>query len=157
MRFVLAIKSKSEAFASVCARFGISRKSGYKWWRRYRAGGVKALARSFASAASSREKAEFGVARSVGQSAPKASELGSKKVAAAVAKGFSWNAAHPGGEHVGALAGGVGFGEEAPAKGAARTGLDREGSTRAQSLQRSVDNRLAQAGFAQAMESDANR
>ena len=44
MRFVLAIKSKSEAFASVCARFGISRKSGYKWWQRYRAGGVKALA-----------------------------------------------------------------------------------------------------------------
>ena len=44
MRFVLAIKSKSEAFASVCARFGISRKSGYKWWQRYRVGGVKALA-----------------------------------------------------------------------------------------------------------------
>jgi hypothetical protein len=109
MRFVLAIKSKSEAFASVCARFGISRKS-------------KGVGRSFASAASSREKAAFGVAASVGQSAPSASELGSKKVAAAVAKGFSWNAAHPGGEHVGALAGGVGFGEEAPAKGA---GVDR--------------------------------
>lgn len=44
MRLVLAIKSKSEAFASVCARFGISRKSGYKWWQRYRSGGVKALA-----------------------------------------------------------------------------------------------------------------
>lgn len=44
MRFVLAIKSKSEPFASVCARFGISRKSGYKWWERYRAGGAKALA-----------------------------------------------------------------------------------------------------------------
>jgi transposase InsO family protein len=44
MRFVLAIKSKGEVFASVCARFGISRKSGYKWWQRYRAGGVKALA-----------------------------------------------------------------------------------------------------------------
>ena len=102
----------------------------------------KGVGRSFASAASSREKAAFGVAASVGQSAPSASELGSKKVAAAVAKGFSWNAAHPGGEHVGALAGGVGFGEEAPAKGAAQTGLDGEGSTRAQSLQRSVDSRL---------------
>ena len=44
MRFVLAIKSKSEAFASVCGWFGISRKTGYKWWQRYRAGGVKALA-----------------------------------------------------------------------------------------------------------------
>ena len=107
------------------------------WGRR-----SKGVGRSFASAASSREKAAFGVAASVGQSAPSASELGSKKVAAAVAKGFSWNAAHPGAEHVGALAGGVGFGEEAPAKGAARTGLDGEGSTRAQSLQRSVDNRL---------------
>ena len=43
-RFVLALKSKSESFASVCVRFGISRKSGYKWWQRYGAGGVKALA-----------------------------------------------------------------------------------------------------------------
>ena len=42
-------------------------------------------------------------------------------------KAFPGSAAHPGGEHVGALAGGVGFGEEAPAKGAARTGLDGRG------------------------------
>ena len=102
----------------------------------------KGVGRSFASTASSREKAAFGVAGAVGQSAPSASELGSEKVAAAVAKGFSWKAAYPGGEHVGALACGVGFGEEAPAKGAARTALDGEGRTRAQRLQRSVDNRL---------------
>jgi putative transposase len=42
-QFVLALKNKSESFGSVCGRFGISRKSGYKWWRRYRAGGLKAL------------------------------------------------------------------------------------------------------------------
>src|SRR5262252_1798892 len=44
VRFVLAVKSKSEPFVSVCGRFGISRKTGYKWWQRYRKGGVKALA-----------------------------------------------------------------------------------------------------------------
>jgi len=42
-RFVFAAKSKSESFASLCGRFGISRKTGYKWWQRYRCGGVKAL------------------------------------------------------------------------------------------------------------------
>ena len=43
VQFVLAAKNKNESFASVCGRFGISRKTGYKWWQRYRAGGVKAL------------------------------------------------------------------------------------------------------------------
>jgi transposase len=43
VQFVLALKNKSESFASVCGGFGISRKSGYKWWQRYRAGGLKAL------------------------------------------------------------------------------------------------------------------
>jgi putative transposase len=42
-QFVLVLKNKSESFASVCGRFGISRKSGYKWWQRYRTGGLKAL------------------------------------------------------------------------------------------------------------------
>jgi putative transposase len=43
VRFVLAVKRKSESFVSVCRRFGISRKTGYKWWQRYQAGGVKVL------------------------------------------------------------------------------------------------------------------
>jgi transposase InsO family protein len=43
-RFVLAAKSKSEPFVLVCGRFGISRKTGYKWLKRYRCGGIKALA-----------------------------------------------------------------------------------------------------------------
>ena len=44
VQFVLAAKNRSESFASLCGDFGISRKSGYKWLQRYRAGGVKALA-----------------------------------------------------------------------------------------------------------------
>lgn len=43
MQFVLAAKSKEESFASLCRSFGISRNSGYKWLKRYRLGGVKAL------------------------------------------------------------------------------------------------------------------
>ena len=43
-QFVLAAKDKSESFASLCGRFGISRKTGYKWLQRYRRGGLKALA-----------------------------------------------------------------------------------------------------------------
>ena len=43
MRFVFACREKGESFASLCRRFGISRKSGYKWLERYRQGGVRAL------------------------------------------------------------------------------------------------------------------
>ena len=43
-QFVLAVNSESESFVSVCGRFGISRKTGYKWLQRYRRGGLKALA-----------------------------------------------------------------------------------------------------------------
>lgn len=42
-RFILAVKSAQESFAWLCAHFGISRKTGYKWWRRYCAAGLKAL------------------------------------------------------------------------------------------------------------------
>ena len=43
-QFVLTAKSESESFVSVCGRFEISRKTGYKWLQRYRRGGLKALA-----------------------------------------------------------------------------------------------------------------
>jgi len=43
-QFVLTAKSESESFVSVCGRFGISRKTGYKWLQRYRRGVLKALA-----------------------------------------------------------------------------------------------------------------
>ncbi len=43
MQFVLACREKREFFVSLCRRFGISRKSGYKWLKRYRQGGVRAL------------------------------------------------------------------------------------------------------------------
>ena len=42
-RFVLACREKGESFASLCRRFGISRKSGYKWLQRYREGGWRGL------------------------------------------------------------------------------------------------------------------
>jgi transposase len=43
VQFVLACKGEGESFASICCRFGISRKTGYKWSKRYRAGGLKAM------------------------------------------------------------------------------------------------------------------
>lgn len=43
-QFVLACREKGESFTSLCRRFGISRKSGYKWWKRSGPGGVRALA-----------------------------------------------------------------------------------------------------------------
>src|SRR5260370_38120709 len=43
MQFVLACREKREFFVSLCRRFGISRKRGYKWLKRYRQGGVQAV------------------------------------------------------------------------------------------------------------------
>src|SRR2546428_6542078 len=43
--FVMEIKKKEQAFAHVCRRFGISRKTGYKWWRRFCQDGVGGLAK----------------------------------------------------------------------------------------------------------------
>ena len=43
MRFVMAVEQRDEAFSMVCRRFGVSRKTGYKWLARYREGGVEGL------------------------------------------------------------------------------------------------------------------
>ena len=43
MRFVMAVEEPAEAFAAVCRRFGVSRKTGYKWLERYRSEGVAGL------------------------------------------------------------------------------------------------------------------
>jgi putative transposase len=44
MRFVDAVVDNEEAFAAVCRRFGVSRRTGYKWLERYREEGVGGLA-----------------------------------------------------------------------------------------------------------------
>jgi transposase InsO family protein len=43
MRFVDMAVHNEEAFAELCRRFGVSRKTGYKWVERYQAGGVEGL------------------------------------------------------------------------------------------------------------------
>ncbi|MEM6926224.1 MAG: IS481 family transposase [Myxococcota bacterium] len=44
MKFIAALQEAGEApFSEVCARFGISRQTGYKWKRRYEEGGAAAL------------------------------------------------------------------------------------------------------------------
>jgi len=43
MRFVMAVEEQGEAFAAVCRRLGVSRKTGYKWLGRYDEAGVEGL------------------------------------------------------------------------------------------------------------------
>jgi len=43
MRFVMAVEERDEAFAVVCRRFRVSRKTGYKWLERYGEAGVAGL------------------------------------------------------------------------------------------------------------------
>lgn len=43
MRFVMAVEARDESFAAVCRRFGVSRKTGYKWFGRYEESGVEGL------------------------------------------------------------------------------------------------------------------
>lgn len=43
MRFVIAAEKREESFAAVCRRFGVSRKTGYKWLGRYEELGFEGL------------------------------------------------------------------------------------------------------------------
>jgi putative transposase len=43
MRFIMAVERQEEAFAAICRRFQVSRRTGYKWVERYKAEGVAGL------------------------------------------------------------------------------------------------------------------
>src|SRR5260221_9846703 len=43
MAFILKIKERSLGFAAICRMFGVSRRIGYKWWRRYQTDGLAGL------------------------------------------------------------------------------------------------------------------
>ena len=43
MRFVMMVERQEETFAAVCRRFGVSRRTGYKWFARHQALGVEGL------------------------------------------------------------------------------------------------------------------
>ena len=42
-RFVAEVERSFFSFSELCRRHGISRRTGYKWWSRYQAGGFEAL------------------------------------------------------------------------------------------------------------------
>src|SRR5581483_10780509 len=44
MRFVMAVEKQEESISALCRRFGVSRKTGYKWLGRYAELGVEGLA-----------------------------------------------------------------------------------------------------------------
>jgi transposase InsO family protein len=44
VHFISLVNESDETFTELCARFGISRKTGYKWVARYEAGGAAGLA-----------------------------------------------------------------------------------------------------------------
>ena len=89
MRLVLAYREKRESFSLLCRRFGISRKSAYKWLKRYRAGEGAGAEGPAASAWLLPESVSLFLARTVGKSARSASAMGSEKAAEYPAKDFS--------------------------------------------------------------------
>ncbi len=44
LEFVVLASRAGLAFSELCRRYGVSRKTGYKWLKRYEAGGAEALA-----------------------------------------------------------------------------------------------------------------
>ncbi len=44
LAFVMKVKARGESFAAVCRFFGVSRRTGYKWWHRYQVAGLAGLA-----------------------------------------------------------------------------------------------------------------
>lgn len=43
LRFVVAVSRREKPLQQLCQEFGISRPTGYQWWRRYQAGGYRAV------------------------------------------------------------------------------------------------------------------
>ena len=43
MQFVADVRRAHESMTALCDRYGISRKTGYKWWTRYEAEGPTGL------------------------------------------------------------------------------------------------------------------
>lgn len=43
MRFVIEAELTCCSFSELCRRYGISRKTGYKWLNRYKSGGIQAM------------------------------------------------------------------------------------------------------------------
>jgi putative transposase len=43
MRFIVAIEAREESMAAACRRYGVSRKTGYKWLERHREAGAEGL------------------------------------------------------------------------------------------------------------------
>ena len=117
---------------------------------------TKSFGGCVAPATPPRENAPFYLANAVVQTAPGASALGSKKIATAAEKSFPPSPARSGGEHLGALAGGAAFGEEAQAPGAARTGIAEEENTGSKRLNQmwTIDFK---GWFARAMDDAARR
>ena len=75
--FALAALRSLKPFARLCAEYAISRKTGYKWLARYRAGG--AGARSFAPAAALRAAKAGALEALRAAGAPGPSALGCQK------------------------------------------------------------------------------
>jgi putative transposase len=43
MAFIIKVKEGVGSFAAICRQYGVSRRTGYKWWRRYQKGGLAGL------------------------------------------------------------------------------------------------------------------
>jgi hypothetical protein len=74
--FVASMLEAEQSFSDLCARFGISRKQGYKWKRRYESGGVEALA-DRSRAPHSHPRHFFGGGAAVGDGTEEAPAMGS--------------------------------------------------------------------------------
>ena len=40
MAFIIKVKERALNFATICREFEVSRRTGYKWWRRYQESGM---------------------------------------------------------------------------------------------------------------------
>src|ERR1700733_12507043 len=43
LSFILKVKERERSFAALCDEFEVSRRTGYRWWRRYQVQGLAGL------------------------------------------------------------------------------------------------------------------
>src|SRR5713226_6015582 len=97
MRLVNALVAEEDSMTALCAEYGVSRKTGYKWLMRFRAQGPAGLAER-SRAAGGALGSHPGTDRGNHRHAASASELGAEETACQVA-GTGAGTALAGAEH----------------------------------------------------------
>ena len=89
MLFIADTLRQVESFSQLCERYGISRKTGYKWVERYRQGGIEALAERSRKRHTQASQTPYAIRQAILQLRDQRDAPGPKKIQALLARRFA--------------------------------------------------------------------